>query len=340
MWRLIGINVGVLAVLIVLTEAALVWLGTRSSPTGFGLLDKVARKLYWENLSLVQFEPECAQYDAQLGYTLRPGYCTFASAVFSTELAINSAGLRDDEASLKAPQIIVLGDSQAMGWGVETGQTFADHIEAETGATTLNAGVSSYATARELLMLSRLDRSELTTVVIQYSDNDAWENRVYVSTGGLETMARDSYQSLVDNNEAARGGFGSYIPAFFNVFASEIGERTGSSTESESGDTGPLSDLPDHEVFLEILSSWNWDTPAPRLVLLEVNTGGRRGGFMSSLQSSPKLAELRSAVRDVITLDTLSILGPDDYLFPDGHLTAEGHRKIGAAVTKALRDTN
>jgi lysophospholipase L1-like esterase len=336
MWRLIGINTLVLAVLLALAEAALAWLGTRSAPLGVGALDKVARKLYWANVSYVQFEPDCAQYDAQLGYTLRPGNCTFENAVFSTEISVNSAGLRDDEASLLAPQIIVLGDSQAMGWGVENGQAFADVIEAETGKRTLNAGVSSYATARELLMLSRLDRSNLETVVIQYSDNDAWENRTYLATGGLEAMSPESYQTFVEKNAGAGKGFGVYLSSVIRIFAEEFEERTNEAENRSGGDEALMPLLPNHDVFLEILSSWTWDNPPPLLILLDVNTGGRGGGFIQALATSPKLAELQAKGLNVITMDTSEFLEPHDYLFPDGHLTAEGQRKIGMAVTEAL----
>lgn len=338
MWRLVAVNSAVLLVLLTATEASLAWLGTRSTPLGIEILDKIARKLYWANLSYVQFEPDCARYDQQLGYTLRPGTCIFESALFTTEISVNSAGLRDDEASLNAPQIIVLGDSQAMGWGVENGQTFADHIEVETGARTLNAGVSSYGTARELLMLERLDRRNLDTVIIQYSDNDAWENRTYLSTGTLEAMSQDTYQSLVESNAATTDGFGTYLPALIRVFRAEAAERTAASSDDTERDVKPLSDLPDQDVLLEILSTWEWDSPAPRIILLEVNTGGRGGGFMPALLSSPKFADLQSAGLEVVTLDTLSILDADDYLFPDGHLNADGQRKIGLALAQVLSE--
>ena len=52
----------------------------------------------------------------------------------------------------------MLGDSYAMGWGVEQGESFPEILEAATGLRVLNAGVPSYGTPRELLMLERLDR--------------------------------------------------------------------------------------------------------------------------------------------------------------------------------------
>src|SRR5262245_1272614 len=68
---------------------------------------------------LIQFQPECATYDPGLTYTLIPSSaCTVASREFSVEYRANRLGLRDDDASLVKPEIVVLGDSHAMGWGV------------------------------------------------------------------------------------------------------------------------------------------------------------------------------------------------------------------------------
>lgn len=150
MWRVIAINALILTVLLVCLEAVLAWLVARDSPTGIRAVDRLAQKIYWANVSYVQYLPECARYDSELGYTLQPGNCVFENTGFSTELGVNSAGFRDDEASLNAPEIVVLGDSQAMGWGVGQGMTFADLIETETGRKTLNTGVI-FTTARYLL---------------------------------------------------------------------------------------------------------------------------------------------------------------------------------------------
>jgi lysophospholipase L1-like esterase len=120
--------------------------------------------------------PECATYDETLTYTLRPGRCTFANREFITEYAINALGVRDDEQSMDQPRVVALGDSVTMGWGVEQHEAFPSVFERMTGWRTLNAGVSSYGTVRELRMLQRIDRRNLTHVLIQYSGNDVVEN--------------------------------------------------------------------------------------------------------------------------------------------------------------------
>ncbi|WP_170399627.1 hypothetical protein [Ruegeria arenilitoris] len=332
MWRVIGINILILAVLLVCLEAALAWLVARDSPTGIRPVDRLARKIYWANVSYVQYLPDCARYDPELGYTLRPGNCVFENTGFSTELDVNSAGYRDNEASLDAPEIVVLGDSQAMGWGVGQGKTFADIIEAETGRKTLNTGVSSYGTARELMALDRVDLSNLKTVIIQYSDNDGYENRHYLSEGTLSAMSEETYSQLVAGNEGTGGGFGHYLPALFQEVRGRFG---GSDGEGENSDL-PMADLKDPDVLTEVLTNWDWGVAPPQLVVFDVNTGGRGGRFTEALSTSPKLSILRSKIPDLKILHTPEILDAEDYLFPDGHLSETGHQKLAGAIIEVI----
>ena len=53
----------------------------------------------------------------------------------------------------------MLGDSHAMGWGVEQEEALPQVLARKSGRKVLNAAVSSYGTVREMLMLDRLDTS-------------------------------------------------------------------------------------------------------------------------------------------------------------------------------------
>ncbi len=162
-----------------------------------GALPRPVRRLVQQvyrhfNRALVQFDPQCARYDAGLTYTLKPGSCTFENIEFRTEIRVNRAGLRDDEASLEAPEVIVLGDSHTMGWGVERDQTFGRVLARKSGLKVLNAGISSYGTVREMLLLDRLDLSRLRVLVLQYSDNDLIENREFREHGDHLPIASEA----------------------------------------------------------------------------------------------------------------------------------------------------
>jgi hypothetical protein len=85
--------------------------------------------------------------DAQLGVRLRPGATERISFGGNpvTHVRINSEGYRG--ADLPPPregEILVVGDSQAFGLGVEEDQTFSARLAALTGRPVVNAGVPTY----------------------------------------------------------------------------------------------------------------------------------------------------------------------------------------------------
>src|SRR5262245_57014930 len=118
---LTGANLLVGLVLGGLVDLSLNFLMTHSSQIPSGNVLSTFRALYWNEreYALIQYSPDCSLHHDSLGYTLRPGSCTFSGPEFSNRFDVNRLGLRDDEKSLDAPEIIVLGDSEAMGWGVD-----------------------------------------------------------------------------------------------------------------------------------------------------------------------------------------------------------------------------
>jgi hypothetical protein len=126
---------------------------------GVSFLWAIARR----DIIPVQFLKDCGKFDPELFYTLKPGEFEFGSRGFKkNRFFANSLGLRDSEESLHKPTIIVLGDSYAMGWGVEQNQTFAKLLESQTRLKTLNCGISSYGTVREIKMLDRIDNPTIS----------------------------------------------------------------------------------------------------------------------------------------------------------------------------------
>ena len=105
---------------------------------------KTYYKIYDRNA--IQYVPEFGMYNNITSYTLRPGSFVFSNRAFSNHFSVNSIGVRDDEQSIVSPEIIVLGDSHAMGWGVDQDSTFAYLIDNRFSEHVLNAAISSYGT--------------------------------------------------------------------------------------------------------------------------------------------------------------------------------------------------
>lgn len=98
------------------------------------------------------------QYHPLLGYAGVPGLDTwFILPDFKHRIVNNSRGFRDRERAYDKggqKRIVVLGDSTAWGWGVETWERFSDIIEKRLkGWEVINLAQAGYSTDQELIVL-------------------------------------------------------------------------------------------------------------------------------------------------------------------------------------------
>jgi hypothetical protein len=286
------------------------------------------------NRSLIQFDPQCARYDPGLAYTLKPGVCTFENLEFKNEYRVNRAGVRDQDALLDAPEVIVLGDSHAMGWGVGQEEAFPQLLARKSGRRVLNAAVSSYGTARELLLLDRLDTSRLRVLVVQYADNDLPENRTFRENHGhLPIMSEAQYQNIVRHYRSQRSYYpGKYVfRLFLKVFRLE-------EPEPDQLRMDPVTPSEEADLFVNVLAH---ASRAPldgvQLVVLEVNEQIRPSRpFIAALDAVRRRDANPPFIRELIALDIAPLLTPDDFYRLDDHMNARGHEKVAAALARAI----
>jgi hypothetical protein len=130
--------------------------------------------------------------DPAVGHRLRPNArTTYTTSEFSTELAINAQGVRDDRPiPSKAPgerRIVVLGDSMVLAVQVPLEQTFVRRLENRLNARTsgagdarwrvINGGVQGYGPVNEWLFFDKVAAAfEPDLVVLEvFVGNDAIE---------------------------------------------------------------------------------------------------------------------------------------------------------------------
>jgi lysophospholipase L1-like esterase len=303
-----------------------------ASPGPFrALIQQVYRHF---NRSLIQFEPGCARYDPVVTYTLKPGGCTFGNVEFVNEYRVNRAGLRDTDANLDAPEVIVLGDSHAMGWGVNQDQTLVRVLANRLGYTTLNAAVSSYATVRERRMLDRLDASRLRYLVVQYADNDLPENRTFERRRDLPILSEARYREIGEYYAAQRRYYpGKYVyRLFMKVLRLEA---------PEPDDLRMVEATPDEEarLFLNaLIHAGRTPIDGVQLVVFEINQRLQPPRpFIAALDRIARDTAYPPFVRGLRTLDTTTVLTPQDFYALDDHMTAAGHRAVGEALAKLIR---
>jgi len=285
--------------------------------------------------SLIQFDPACAQYDPGLTYTLKPGECTFENIEFRTHVRVNRLGVRDDEASAEAPEAIVVGDSHAMGWGVEQEETFGSVMARATGLKVLNAAVSSYGTVREKLMLDRLDVSRLRVLVLQYSDNDLVENRSFRDHGNTLPIATAAEYERVRQYYAAQRG---YYPGKY-VYRLAMKAARLEAPEPDQGPMQPASPVEEAGLFLNALvHTGHQPLAGVQLVVLEINEDlPSRRTFMSAVDSARRDGAFPEFVQHLIAADMSGLLTRSDFFVLDDHMNPRGHRAVGEALADLLR---
>ena len=271
----------------------------------------------------IQVMPECAAYDPTLTYTLRPGRCTFANREFSNEYAINTLGVRDDDVSLSAPRIVVLGDSIAMGWGVDQDAAFPSVIERLTERRTLNAGVSSYGTVRELRMLERIDRSGLSDVVIQYSGNDLTENEQLVK-GQFKNLTQAEYEERIRSQaNLLRYHPGKHTLNLLVMLRNLARER--------DAVPPPTSREAEARVFLEVIAQSPVDLSPYAVTVVALESDFiETVRPLAAASTVPILRRLRFF--DASTIASV----PGAFYVLDDHPTAIGHEAIGRALVAVL----
>jgi hypothetical protein len=288
------------------------------------------------NRSLIQFDPRCAQYDAGITYTLKPGVCTFENLEFKNVYRINHLGVRDEEASLEAPAAIVLGDSHAMGWGVEQDQAVPQRLARKTGMKVLNAAMSSYGTVREMMMLDRLDTSRLRVLVVQYTDNDLIENRAFRQAAGhLPIMSEARYRTIARHYASQR----SYYPGkYLYRLVMKVTRLEEPEPDQTSMDPAPPAE--EAEFFLNALKGASHvRLDDVQIVVFEINEQIRPARpFIAALETVKQREENPPFIRRLKTIDVAPLLTADDFYVLDDHMNSRGHEKVASALAAALRD--
>ncbi|BBL71400.1 hypothetical protein MoryE10_20060 [Methylogaea oryzae] len=298
--------------------------------------DNLLRNYYMKHdRSIIQFQPDCARYDPGLGYTLKPGVCRFSNREFDTEYRVNSLGMRDDEESLATPEVIVLGDSYAMGWGVEQNETFAEIIAAQTGMKVLNTAVSSYGTVRELKALSRISLERAKFLIIQYCRNDYEENLAYLKNGNtLPVMSEAEYSKIAAKlNHKTKYYFGKHSAYLLKSLAKQVKYLV---KPSRGGKTPPPFREDETSLFINALLHSPANLGELTVIVVELNSQSDNDGrFVAALNQ--RLATKDQPLLDrVQALDLSPSLKPDDFFVLDDHLNARGHRVVAERLIEAM----
>jgi len=297
-----------------------------------GLKSHVRRYYLAHDRNMIQAMACCARYDRELYYTLRPGSFRFQNREFDDEFRVNHLGLRDEEPALVAPELIVLGDSYAMGWGVAQDQTIAKLVERETGLRALNAGIASYGSVREMRLLERLDTSRLRYLAIQYCSDDYLENGPFTNHGNSFTVGDEAlYREDVKRAERRkRYWFGRRTLEFLRDVLGR-GEPPGPEPASLHDQARYFANVLQHagRTDLSSVSIMAFEIAQSRVV---------DSSFALALRAELASARYPAHLRRLRALDLTGRLKPEDYYDLDDHLRPSGQQAVAQALAAVIRE--
>lgn len=282
----------------------------------------IQRELYLDSgWNIWQTRPDCVAFDEQLLYKPKIGSCQFDNVEYKTAIHFTSTGRRMSDIPSAGKAIAVIGDSFAMGWGVQDEETFSSELQRRTGRQVYNLGVSSYGTARETLRLKGFEHLDsVDTVIIQYCDNDLRENARFRIRPPAE--ARRKFEGLTEPRPHSRWVVVAY---FWRCYRRMFWYPVSQLSRAIRGGPEAEDFRPHYAALMNVLRNAP-ELRDKRILLFYVSDYGAQFRNFPTGQD-PEMANL--------TFVNVHVDEQDFYRL-DPHLNALGHQAIARQLAEAL----
>ena len=280
----------------------------------------IQKQIYFKGYrNIWQNNNECVIFDKNLLYKPKTGLCIFENPEFNTKLKFDNFKRNHNlNTNYKNEEhIIVLGDSIAMGWGVNDHETFSYHIEKQINKKVYNLAVSSYGTVREIkrLKLSPFYKNS-KTIIIQYHPNDLGENKELDINN---TYSKDEFDIIFDQANSnlkiyslILGTYKSSIRLFFSDIIDIIFREKNLE----------LIDFSNHQKFLEKILKENLNLEEKRIFIV--------------LTLSPWQKVVNFPLNEGQIQYLLIELNKSHFFKIDEHPNTGGHQEIASLIIKKL----
>ncbi len=288
--------------------------------------------------STTNFDSDLSRYDSSLTYRFRSNITgRFSNPEFDVEVKTNSLGVRDDETSLQHPSVVVLGDSHAMGWGVEQPDRFSEVLANRLHVKVLNTAITSYGTHRETKLLGQVNLDSCQLLIIQYCDNDLEENKVNLVEAQNLGMNEIAFKVAEKQNTINK----TYFP-FKGIF---LGLRwlitTGIKSASQPIRKATRPQVVDPEAtkfehaeaFFPYMSRVRDQYKGP-IVVIDL------GVFNYPIVKEFRAYQAVHPADGIYFVNVHPLLTQQDYFTIDDHINTKGHAKIGEALANFIQKKN
>lgn len=292
------------------------------------------------SLSSLQYNDALNQYDPKLGYLYKKNITgSFSQWEFSSQtIKTNALGLRDDSLSGTRPKIIALGDSYTTGWGVDQHESFPELLEKRLHRNVLNAGIASFGTVRESVLLQQLPLDSCKLLILQYCINDITENKTWAdSLQKGYTYAPSFDQHEYNLRQTYNTINGMYFPfkyvlnttkkALQFLFLPRLKHDPFFKYTAQ-----PIDEHIHH--FYKTLEYIQQYYKGPIVVISLSDSPSFDKDFIQKAQEKRGAMHISSPY----FLNVTNALTPEDFYLIDGHATAKGHEKIAESLAQFIQD--
>ena len=260
-------------------------------------------------------QPECIEFSDSQIYVPKETSCNFNNIEFKTIISFDEFGRTSDHPiNNNKNGIVVLGDSYAMGWGVNDKETFSYLLEKKINRPVYNLGVSGYGTIRELIRFQESNLiDKVDTIIIQYCYNDYGENVGYKKT--TLDIAKKKYELI---KEGVKFSIWKKLRKSFRYSITIPKDILTKKNKSMSFDHH-------NEAFIKVLKKFPF-LKDKRIIVFYAN--GNQQKFINFPSSKSKVFDNLEYTDLNIENDT------NNFYLIDGHLNHIGHQKIANKLSK------
>ena len=261
-----------------------------------------------------QSHKECIKFDKDLIFIPEETSCEFKNFEYNTVLTFDKYGRYSNHPIERGPGIAVLGDSHAMGWGVNDSETFSAILEGKIDKPVYNLAVSGYGTIRKLIRFEKFElANSVDTVIIQYTYNDWGENNSYKKNTPKE--AKEKFNIVKDSKPM------SFLTKLRKSFRYSLTIPIDEITKKDQ-----IMDFDHHKKKLNEIIKNSPILNDKRVILFYSN------GY------NIKFGNFPSGKSDIIkNLEFADLkLGEEHFFKIDGHLSKYGHEVVAEKLSKIL----
>ncbi len=258
----------------------------------------------------------CTKYDKVLLYFPKNGECQFDNLEFKTKTNFyNGRRLDNLDYNENKLNILVLGDSIAMGWGVNDNKTFPYLIENSLSVNVDNYSISSFGTIREMQLLERLNK-QYDLIILQYNNNDYSENLSYFENKTAYPRPKKFFDILSQKPKSMKTLYVQYMLELYNFYYIQPIKRRIFKQKDHS------KKKIDHSIILDsIFNSFIFESKIKsNIIILPINGTGK--GVPNSVNNYfKKISKLENIYYLNIKFDkNKHFFKLDDHLNENGHV--------------------